>query len=54
MPKYCKCIPRDLTKKFVRNEIIKNNDPKIIVAPGGMCDYGQQVCILKNLFLIRM
>ena len=40
MPKYCKCIPRDLTKKFVRNEIIKNNDPKIIVAPGGMCDYG--------------
>ncbi len=40
MPKNTYAIPRSANRNIVRKEIIKNTEPKIILSPGGMGDYG--------------
>lgn len=40
MPTNYKLMPRSGNRSFARNEIIKSDVPKIILAPGGMGDYG--------------
>lgn len=40
VPKGTKFVPRSRDRQIYRREIISNNNPKIIIAPGGMGSYG--------------
>lgn len=49
MPKDTICIPRGRNRTAYRKEIIKNSDPKIILAPGGMGSYGPITSYISEL-----
>ena len=53
MPKNTYAIPRSANRNIVRKEIIKNTEPKIILSPGGMGDYGAAKVYLENLIQRR-
>lgn len=40
VPKGTKFVPRSRDRQVYRREIMENNEPKIIIAPGGMGSYG--------------
>ena len=40
VPRGTKFVPRSRDRQKYRREIMENNDPKIIIAPGGMGSYG--------------
>lgn len=48
MPTHYKIMPRSGKKSISRMEVIKSDDPKIILAPGGMGDYGPIKNYLEN------
>ncbi len=58
MPKGCMFIPRTKNKNMFRKQILKENEPKIILAPGGMASYGPitsyiKYCISRDDVLIH-
>lgn len=58
MPKGCVFIPRTKNKNIYRKQILKDQGPKIILAPGGMASYGPitsyiKYCIPRNDVLIH-
>lgn len=48
VPKGTKFVPRTRDRKSYRDEIIKNDEPKIILAPGGMASYGPIQYYIQN------
>ena len=49
LPSQTMCVPRSADRKIIRKNIIKDSSPKIILAPGGMGDYGAVRVYMESL-----